>query len=265
MILDEIVEAKRLRLKQQKRKTDEDTMRQMAHKLVEEGERKEHLFYQALARPGLSIIGEFKKASPSMGVIDSKIDLLDRIDQYNDAMDAISCLTEEDYFHGSAEIFRKVRSMSELPMIRKDFIIEPYQIYEAKVIGADAVLLIAAILDDDMMKELYKLAESLALDVLLEVHDEHEMQRALNLGTRVIGVNNRNLKDFTIRLETTKRLSDMVPQDRIFVSESGVSKEADILYLKDCQVDALLIGRAFMESGHPKELGRRWKELFADT
>ncbi|UWP58878.1 indole-3-glycerol phosphate synthase TrpC [Ruminococcus gauvreauii] len=265
MILDEIIAAKRQRLKQHKRETDEETMRRTAYKLADEGERNGHLFYQALAKPGLSIIGEFKKASPSMGVIDHKIELLDRIDQYNDAMDAISCLTEEDFFHGSAEIFQKVRSMSELPMIRKDFIIEPYQVYEAKVIGADAVLLIAAILDDETMRELYELAESLALDVLLEVHDEHEMQRALNLGARILGVNNRDLKDFTIRLETTKRLTDMVPRDRILVSESGVTGESDILYLKDCRVDALLIGRAFMESERPKELGRRWKELFADT
>ncbi len=265
MILDEIVEAKRLRLKEHKQKTDEETMRQTAVCMTEKGARNEHLFYRALAGPGLSIIGEFKKASPSMGTIDHSIDLSDRIGQYNDAMDAVSCLTEEDYFQGSAEIFHKVRLMSALPMIRKDFVIDPYQIYEAKVIGADAVLLIAAILDDERMRELYQLAESLALDVLLEVHDEQEMQRALDLGADIIGVNNRDLKDFSIRLETTKRLASMVPDDKILVSESGVTKEADILYLKDCRVNALLIGRAFMESENPKALGLRWKELFADT
>lgn len=265
MILDEIVAAKRLRLTEQKKKTAESVMRSMALDLVKKRERSDHLFYQALAKPGLSIIGEFKQASPSMGVLDNKINLTDRIDQYNEAMDAISCLTEENYFHGNVEIFRNIRSMSELPMIRKDFIIDPYQIYEAKVIKADAVLLIAAILNDAEMKSLYELAKSLALDVLVEVHDEDEMQRALNLGADIIGVNNRNLKDFTIRLETTKRLSAMIPEGQIFISESGVTREEDILYLKDCKVSGLLIGRAFMESENPKMLGKRWKELFAKT
>ena len=169
-------------------------------------ERKSISFYEALAKPGLSIIGEFKKASPSMGKIKMTMELTDRIDEYNESVDAISCLTEEDHFLGNTEYFKEIRKISPLPMIRKDFIIDPYQIYEAKVIGADCILLIAAILSDDQMKEYDKLAAKLGMDVLVEIHDEEEMERVLKIHPKIIGVNNRNLKDFTISLENTKRL-----------------------------------------------------------
>lgn len=180
MILDDIVADKRGRLLEHKQKISAGDMK----KLADQCDRKSISFYEALAKEGLSIIGEFKKASPSMGVIDGKIDLLDRIDQYNKSVDAISVLTEEDHFNGSAEYLKKVRSISNLPIIRKDFIIEEYQVYEAKVIGADCILLIAAILDDTKMRALYQLAYSLGMDVLLEVHDETEMDRALNLNAK---------------------------------------------------------------------------------
>lgn len=258
MILDDIVADKKKRLIDCKRKISEDEMRFLAAS----SDRNSISFYNALSKPGLSIIGEFKKASPSMGVIQSKIELTDRIDHYNEAVDAISCLTEEDHFNGNIEYLKKIRGMSYLPILRKDFIIDEYQIYEAKIIGADAILLIAAILDDDMMRHFYELANRLELDVLLEVHDEEEMVRALNLGAKIIGVNNRNLKDFTISLETTKHLSNMVKSEVVLVSESGVTTEADIEFLKKCNVDALLIGRAFMESENPKELANKWKNIF---
>ena len=139
--------------------------------------------------------------------------------------------------------------------------IDEYQFYEAKAIGADAVLLIAAILDDVQMKGFYELARSLGLDALVEVHDEEEMERALKLDARIIGVNNRNLKDFTISLDNTKRLRGMVAADKVFVAESGIVTDADVLTLKDYRVDAFLIGRAFMEADNPKELAKRWKTL----
>ncbi len=151
--------------------------------------------------------------------------------------------------------------MTELPILRKDFMIEPYQFYEAKVIGADAVLLIAAILDDVMMKDFYQLSRELGLDALVEVHDEREMERALKLDAEIIGVNNRNLKDFTISLDNTKRLSKYMPREKIFVAESGIVSDEDVKFLKDCRVDAFLIGRAFMESENPKELAQKWKNL----
>lgn len=258
MILDEIVADKKRRLAEHKARISEARMRQMAL----ESSRKSVSFYEALAKPGLSIIGEFKKASPSMGVIDNQLDLTERIDQYNASVDAISCLTEEDHFHGNVEYFQKIRKISPLPMIRKDFIIDSYQVYEAKVIGADAVLLIAAILTDEEMKFLYDLAYELGMDALVEVHDAEEMERAQRLDAKIIGVNNRNLKDFTISLENTKRLSGKKKEGSVFVSESGVTAGEDIRYLKECKVDALLIGRAFMESKEPRKLAKEWKAIF---
>lgn len=147
-------------------------------------------------------------------------------------------------------------------MIRKDFIIDPYQIYEAKVIGADCILLIVAILSDEQLREYYDLATSLGLDVLVETHDEAEMERALRLSPKIVGVNNRNLKDFTISLENTKRLRPMVPEGTVFVSESGVTADEHIRFLKACKVDALLIGGAFMLSEHPRTLAAEWKALY---
>lgn len=180
---------------------------------------KKHGFYQALSKSGISIIGEFKNASPSLGKIKSKINLLDRIDEYNESVDAISCLTEEDHFDGNVDYLKKIRTITELPILRKDFMIDPYQFYEAKAIGADAVLLIAAILDDAQMKDFYQLSKELELDALVEVHDEKELERAMKIDADIIGVNNRNLKDFTISLDTTVQLSKLVPEDKVLVAE----------------------------------------------
>lgn len=263
MILDEIVADKKKRLPQHKANISEQKMRQMAEEMIKKQpvEKKgKNAFYEALAKPGISIIGEFKKASPSLGTIESKINLIDRIEEYNASVDAISCLTEEDHFHGSVDYLKEIRKMSPLPIIRKDFMIEEYQFYEAKVIGADAILLIAAILDDAQLKDFYDLATELGLDALVETHDEREMERALKLDAEIIGVNNRDLRDFTIRLDTTRRLSKMVPQDKIFVAESGIVTDDDVRFLKESRVDAFLIGRAFMEAENPRELALRWKK-----
>lgn len=258
MILDDIVADKKKRLPEHKAKIGEEEMK----KLALSSTRKSISFYDALAKDGLSIIGEFKKASPSMGILQNKIELTDRIDQYNRSVDAISCLTEEDHFNGSVEYLKQIREMSDLPIIRKDFIIEEYQVYEAKVIGADAILLIAAILDDEQFIKLYNLAYSLGLDVLCEVHDEMEMKRMLDLDVKIIGINNRNLKTFEIELSTTAKLSQMVPKGKILVSESGVIEDSHIELLKESKVDALLIGRAFMESVNPGELAGHWKKVY---
>ena len=214
-----------------------------------------------LKKEGISIIGEFKKASPSLGKIASKMDLLERIDEYNASVDAISCLTEEDHFDGSVDYLKQIRSASELPILRKDFMIDEYQFYEAKAIGADAVLLIAAILDDVQMHDFYQLARHLGLDVLVEAHNEEEIERSMRIDPRIIGVNNRNLKDFSISLENTKRLRPYVPEDKVFVAESGIMGDEDVKFLKECKVDAFLIGRAFMEAENPKELAEAWERL----
>ncbi len=258
MILDKIVEDKKLRLKEHKAKVSEAQMRQLAEETVRKDAPS---FYQALAKPGISIIGEFKKASPSLGKITSKISLTERMEEYNASVDAVSCLTEEDHFCGSAAYLQEIREISPLPILRKDFMIDAYQFYEAKVIGADAILLIAAILDDVQCKDFYQLTKELGLDALVEVHDERELERALRLDARIIGANNRDLRDFTIRLDTTKRLSKQVPKDKIFVAESGIVHDEDVKFLKACGVDACLIGRAFMEAPNPRELAKRWKSL----
>ena len=187
MILDIIVEDKKKRLIEHKNNISEAEMKRLAL----ESERKSISFYDALAKKGLSIIGEFKKASPSHGIMASKVNLEERIRQYNEAVDAISCLTEEDHFNGSTEYLKQIRKMTTLPIIRKDFIIDEYQVYEAKVIGADAILLIAAILEDKKFKELYDLAYSLGLDVLCEVHDEEEFQTRTDCHVRRGGQRHR--------------------------------------------------------------------------
>jgi indole-3-glycerol phosphate synthase len=263
MILDVIVEDKLKRLPEHKKRISEEKMKELALSST----RKINSFYEAIKKDGLSVIGEFKKASPSHGIMNNKIDLVERIRQYSESADAISCLTEEDHFNGSTEYLRQIRNMTQLPIIRKDFIIDPYQVYEARVIGADAILLIAAILDDDKFKELYELAYSLGLDVLCEVHDEEEMKRMLALDVKIIGINNRNLKTFEVNLETTKKLSDMVTDDmrkagKLLVSESGVSDTDDIKLLAKSRADALLIGTVLMEAENPCELISEFKCIY---
>lgn len=264
MILDEIVADKRKRLAELKKQVSRQEQRRMAEEMMQSAKKsgkKRSSFYEALKKPGLSMIGEFKTASPSLGVIQSRIPLTERMEEYNASVDAISCLTEEDHFHGSAEYLKQIRKLSDLPILRKDFMIDEYQFYEAKAMEADAVLLIAAILDDTQMCDFYQLARELELDVLVETHDEAELERALLLNPRIIGVNNRNLKDFTIHLETSKRLSKMLSEDKVFVAESGIVTDDDVRFLKECRVDAFLIGRAFMEAANPKELANHWKSL----
>ncbi len=264
MILDKIVADKKIRLVEHKNNISPTQMREAAEmrKKQEQQDGKERQsFYEALKKPGLSIIGEFKQASPSTGDINSQITLTERMTEYNASMDAISCLTEEDHFKGNIDYLKQIRSMSNLPILRKDFMIDEYQFYEAKAIDADAVLLIAAILDDIQLRDYYQLARALGLDVLIETHDELEMERTLRINPRIIGVNNRNLKDFSIHLETSKRLSKMVSADKVFVAESGIVSDEDVRFLKDCQINAFLIGRAFMESENPQALSKRWKAL----
>ena len=256
MILDQIVSDKKRRLPEHKRRIPEQEMR----KLAEAYEGSHHDFKGALEGDVISIIGEFKKASPSLGKIKSKINLLDRIEEYNASVDAISCLTEEDHFDGSTAYLEQIRQMTDLPILRKDFMIDPYQFYEARAIGADAVLLIAAILDDVQMHEFYQLAGELGLDALVEVHDEAEMERALKLDAKIIGVNNRNLKDFSVDLNNAARLRAGVPAGAVFVAESGVSCPADAAALRQAGADALLVGEYLMRSLDKEEALRGLRE-----
>lgn len=202
----------------------------------------------SLPRP--AIIAEVKKASPSKGIISEDFRPAEQAAAYQKAgAAAVSCLTEEYYFKGSAEYFKAVRKVIDIPMIRKDFIIDPYQIYEAKAMGADAILLIAAILSTEQMKEYREIAESLKIDVLAESHNETELTSVINAGCTIFGINNRNLKDFSVTLDTTKRLAGLVPEGGIIVSESGISTAEDMKFLADCGADAVLIGETLMRSG----------------
>lgn len=289
MILDQIVEKKKERLILHKERIPDPEMRKLAETAVkiqkpwnheneeeipfgigkendtEEGAgllsafRGEYRFLDQIKKAGISVIGECKKASPSLGDITAPVDLEQRIREYNDSVDAISCLTEEDYFKGDIRDLLYIRKRTPLPILRKDFMIDEYQFYEARVIGADAVLLIAAILDDGQMRDFYQLAKELELDVLVETHDEREVERALKLNPDIIGINNRNLADFSISLETTRRLRKMLPEDQLLVAESGILTEKDVAFLKEQKVDAFLIGRALMESEKPGEVVKRWK------
>ena len=212
-------------------------------------------FGKALAgKDRISVIAEVKKASPSKGLIQPDFDPPKIASEYEKAgAAAVSCLTEEHYFMGSSAYLSEVHQTVKLPVLRKDFIISSYQIYEAKVIGADAVLLIAAMLDNNILKEFYNIAESLDLDVLGEAHDERETYAVLEAGCRIAGINNRNLKTFEVSLENSEKLSKLIPDDRIFVSESGISTNDDMKYLRSLGADAVLIGETLMRSGNISE------------
>jgi len=214
-------------------------------------------FSEALVRPGLSLIAEFKRRSPSAGDISATATVGDRVSAYErGGAAALSVLTDELHFGGSLEDLRGARAACSLPILRKDFIVDPYQLYEAAVNGADAVLLIARALDDDALRGLYELARDLDLDCLVEVHDGEELERALQLDVDVIGINNRNLEEGTVDVATTYELMPDVPAGKTVVAESGISARAELEELERVGVDAVLIGSALMSSADPEALTR---------
>ncbi len=248
MILDEIVEKRKIQLEREKAAADIETVKKAAERL----DRQCISFKNALAKPDrLSVISEVKKASPSKGLIQPNFDPVKIAKEYETCgADAVSCLTEEHYFQGSSEYFKAIRQAIGLPMIRKDFIIDEYQIYEARLMGADAILLIAAVLDDEELKRFGDTAHSLGLDILAETHDESELERVLALDFDIIGINNRNLKTFEVTLETTARLAGMIPEGKVIVSESGIKDNADMKTVRSYGADAVLIGETLMRSGN---------------
>lgn len=218
-------------------------------------------FLDALSRPGVSFICEVKKASPSKGVISEEFPYLDIAGDYErGGADAISCLTEPKWFLGSDEIFGDVRRSVSLPMIRKDFTIDPYQIYQARLMGADAVLLICGLLDTGTLAEYLELAHSLGLAALVETHDEREIDDAVAVGARIIGVNNRNLKDFSVDFSNAQRLRDKIPDDCVYVAESGVSSPEDAGILASTGADAILMGEVLMRAGNRASMLREMRE-----
>lgn len=206
-------------------------------------------FEKALAAPGISFICEVKKASPSKGLIAPEFPYLEIAREYEKAgAAAISCLTEPDFFLGSDDYLREIAAAVKIPVLRKDFTVDSYMIYEAKVLGASAVLLICAILSDEELIEYGEIARGLGLSALVEAHDEREVERALRVERGIIGVNNRDLRTFTVDCGNSVRLRRLVPEDRLFVSESGIRTAEDIEILRRNGTDAVLIGETLMRS-----------------
>jgi len=211
-------------------------------------------FSEALVRPGLSLIAEFKRRSPSAGqIVPETADVAEQVRAYErGGAAAVSVLTDEAHFGGSLEDLRTARAACGMPIIRKDFIVDPYQLYEAAVNGADAVLLIVRALDDEALRSLYEEARSIDLDCLVEVHDGEELERALEAGVEVIGINNRDLDEQKVDVATTYELMPDVPAGKTVVAESGISARAELEELERVGVDAVLIGGALMSAADPE-------------
>lgn len=210
-------------------------------------------FENALKAPDISFVCECKKASPSKGLIAPDFPYLQIAKEYENAgADGISVLTEPKWFLGSDQYLAEIANAVSIPCLRKDFTVDEYMIYEAKVLGASAVLLICAILTEEQIKEYIHVCDTLGLSALVEAHDESEVQAALNAGARLIGVNNRNLKDFSVDTENSRRLRKLIPRDVLFVSESGVSSAEDVEKLREIGADAVLIGETLMRAPDKK-------------
>jgi indole-3-glycerol phosphate synthase len=229
--------------------------------LTERGE--DRPFSEALVRPGLSLIAEFKRRSPSAGeIVASEASVDEQVGAYErGGAAALSVLTDESHFGGSLEDLRAARAACDLPILRKDFIVDPYQLYEAAVNGADAVLLIVRVLEDEPLRSLYEEARGLDLDCLVEVHDEEELERALLLDADVIGINNRNLDEGGVDVSTTYELMPDVPAGKTVVAESGISERAELEELERVGVDAVLIGSALMVAADPESKARELTEI----
>lgn len=247
MILDEIIATTRKTLEQRKEQRpitllDCDCMNQSPPKDA----------IKALGKPGINLIAEIKRASPSKGTLAPDLDAISlaQIYEQNGAA-AISVLTEPDYFKGSLDDLESVRKAVEVPLLRKDFIIDFYQVWEARASGADMVLLIAAALPMGDLARLYEAIIDLAMTPLIEVHNRKELEQVLELGPKVIGINNRNLATFEVNLETTMELRSLIPKDKLVVSESGIHRRTDVELLEDAGVNAILVGEALVKSGDP--------------
>lgn len=246
MILDEIVKKRKINIAKQKQIKSLAMLKQEAEALPQN---RDFPLEKALMKQDINFICEVKKASPSKGIIAQDFPYLIIAKEYELAgASAISVLTEPDYFLGEDKYLQEIAQNVSIPVLCKDFIIDEYQIYKAKILGASAILLICAILDDETLKRFFTLAEKLGLSCLVEAHDENEIKRALKIQARIIGVNNRNLKDFTVDVENSLKLRSLVPENVIFVSESGIKTKEDIEKLRVHQVQAVLIGETFMRA-----------------
>lgn len=250
-ILEQLAEHAKYRTQQAKKIASLGEIKKQALSIPEGN----FFFEKALRKPGISFICECKKASPSKGLIAPDFPYLQIAREYEAAgADCISVLTEPKWFLGSDVYLREIAEAVSVPCLRKDFTVDEYMIYEAKILGASAVLLICAILDEAQIKEYLTICETLGLSALVEAHDEGEVEKALSAGARIIGVNNRNLKDFTVDTDNSRRLRALIPADVLFVSESGVQGPEDVKRLAEIGVDAVLVGEALMRAADKREM-----------
>ncbi len=258
-ILKKILARKREEIAERQRKT---TIAEL-HRQAEQADPPRGFVKAMQAKIALgqaAVIAEIKKASPSRGVLREDFHPAEIAQSYAQGGAAcLSVLTDSDFFQGSEAYLQQARSACELPVIRKDFLLDPYQVVEARAIGADCILLIAAALDDATLADLAQLASELGLDVLVEVHDADELHRALKLNLTLVGINNRNLRSFDVSLETTLGLLWSIPDDRIVVTESGILTRTDVALMREHGVHAFLVGEAFMKADAP---GEKLRELF---
>lgn len=249
MILDDLAAATRARIERKKAQIPLETVKEQALNLAAKEGTFTFPFEQAIAKEGISFICEVKKASPSKGIIAEDFPYLEIAREYEKAgADCLSVLTETDYFKGEDRFLREINDTVQIPTIRKDFIIDEYMIYEAKLLGASCVLLIAALLDTETIRQYKAICDQLGLSALVEAHDEAEVASALAAGARMVGVNNRNLKDFTVDIHNSTRLRELVPRNVLFVAESGIKTAEDIAELVSAGVNGVLIGETLMRS-----------------
>ena len=250
-ILDKLADLSRDRAKREQETVSAEELREQAKAL---GKGNGEAFISALKKPGISFICEIKKASPSKGLISPDFPYLKIAEAYEQAgADCISCLTEPEYFLGSDDIFREVREKVNLPMLRKDFTVCEYQLDQARVMGANAALLIVSLMDERTLAAYLEHCEELGIAALVETHDEEEIRTAVSTGAKIIGVNNRNLKDFSVDFGNAARLRDRIPPECIYVAESGVRTPEDVQRLRQIGADAALIGETLMRAEDPAE------------
>ena len=258
MILEQIAADTRLRLIEEKKLVSPEEMKEKALALAAD---ETFPFEKMLKEPGIHYICEVKKASPSKGLIAEDFPYLQIAKEYEAAgADAISCLTEPKYFLGKKEYLKAITDEVSIPVLRKDFTVDEYQIYEAKTLGAGAVLLICALLPTEKLKEYLAICEKLGLTALVETHDEAEIASAVEAGARVIGVNNRNLKNFTVDFSNSAKLRSLIPEEAVFVAESGVKDASDVGALSAIGADAVLVGEALMRAADKQTELARFRE-----
>lgn len=251
MILDKIIVSTKKRVEKAKKEKSFECMKKEALSL---SKNSEPVFEKALKKEKMSFICEIKKASPSKGIICEDFNYIKIAKEYESAgADAISVLTEPEFFMGSNKYLTEVKKEVNIPVLRKDFIVDLYQIYESKTLGADAILLICSALNFKELKDYMETAWRLGMSALIETHDEKEVEMALKAGANIIGVNNRDLKDFKVDLNNSIKLRKLIPEDKIFVSESGIKTKEDIELLHNNKTDAVLIGEGLIKSADIKQ------------